>query len=363
MSHLAASLGPSAYWYLARATGAVALVLLTFSVLLGILGSLRVSAAPRWPRFALDTVHRDCSLLALALIVVHVVTSVLDGFAPITLIDGIVPFLSGYRPLWLGLGTLSFDLLLAVAITSMVRRRLGYAAWRAVHWLAYASWPVAVLHGLGTGTDVKSWWLAALTIGCVAAVVAAVLIRVARGAPVGGAVRSWGTAAALLTPVGLAVFTLVGPLAPGWARRAGTPASLLGHSARVAPVVARAPASGPLAHTFSASLAGSVSQRAEPGGAIVQLLMRVSGGIRGELRVRMGGTPIQGGGLSLTGSQVDLSADGDPYALQGRILTLEGNRFDAQVSDASGRRIDLHATVSIDQGNDTASGTLSGSPA
>ena len=95
------------------------------------------------------------SLLVIVFLVIHIVTSVLDSFAPISLTAAVIPFVSSYRPLWLGLGTLSFDLILALAITSLIRRRLGYATWRAVHWLAYASWPVAVLHGLGTGSDTK----------------------------------------------------------------------------------------------------------------------------------------------------------------------------------------------------------------
>ena len=90
-----------------------------------------------------------------------------------------IPFVSGYRPLWLGLGTLSFDLLVALAVTSLVRRRLGYRAWRAVHWLAYVSWPVAVLHGLGTGSDTKQWWMLALTVVCIVAVLVAVWTRIA----------------------------------------------------------------------------------------------------------------------------------------------------------------------------------------
>ena len=113
------SAGPSAYWYLARGTGAVALVLLTVSVVLGILGSLRFAPAPRWPRFAIDTLHRDVSLLVLVLLVVHIITSVLDSFAPIRLIDAVIPFVASYRPLWLGLGALSFDLLIALVVTSL----------------------------------------------------------------------------------------------------------------------------------------------------------------------------------------------------------------------------------------------------
>src|SRR5205807_8424001 len=94
-------------------------------------------------------------------------------------------FAATYRPLWLGLGALSFDLLLALVATSLLRRRLGYRGWRAVHWLAYASWPVAVLHGLGTGTDTKLWWMLALTAACVAAVAVALLVRIGRSQPSG----------------------------------------------------------------------------------------------------------------------------------------------------------------------------------
>ena len=99
----------------------------------------------------LEAVHRNASLLAMVFLCVHIATALLDGFAPIRLIDVIVPFGSAYRPLWLGFGAVAFDLLIAVTITSLLRRRLGYRAWRATHWAAYACWPVALLHGLGTG--------------------------------------------------------------------------------------------------------------------------------------------------------------------------------------------------------------------
>ncbi len=232
MSIPLASLGPSAYWYLTRGTGAVALLLLTASVVLGMLGPLRFAAA-RWPRFAVDTLHRDISLLVIVLLLVHIVTSVLDSFAPISLSDAVVPFASSYRPLWLGLGALSFDILLALVVTSLLRRRLGYGRWRAIHWLAYASWPVAVLHGLGTGSDTKAGWMLALTGACTVAVLGAVCVRIARAAPERPAVRLPATALSIVTPLGLAVFTLAGPLESGWAARAGTPAKLLGKKAHV----------------------------------------------------------------------------------------------------------------------------------
>ncbi len=365
----AATLSPTAYWYLTRATGGVALLLLTASVVLGILGSIRFSVAPRWPRFAIDTLHRDTSLLVIVLVVLHVITTVLDGFAPISLIDGLIPFRSPYRPLWLGLGTLSFDLLIALVVTSLLRRRLGYRSWRAVHWLAYASWPVAVLHTLGTGTDVKSWWLLVLTVACVAAVVIAALARIARTVSATSGIRTGATALSVATPLGIAVFALAGPLQKGWAARAGTPASLLGghHGSVAATGSAQATGTasvpkGPLDHPFSATLSGSASQSAASGGAIVDLNLRLGGAVSGQMRVRLGGAPLPGGGLSLTGSQVALTAPGMPSAMVGRVTSLTGDRFDAQVTDASGSVVVVHATLAIDQNSGTVSGTLTGAP-
>ncbi len=173
-----AAIGPTAYWYLTRATGMVALLLLTLVVVLGVLGVSGSAASARWPRFTISTLHRDASLLVIVVLVIHVVTTVLDAFAPITLIDAIVPFISAYRPLWLGLGAVAFDLLIALTVTSLIRRRLGYGTWRAIHWLAYISWPVAVLHGLGTGSDSRQTWALALTFLCVLIVLVAVIARV-----------------------------------------------------------------------------------------------------------------------------------------------------------------------------------------
>jgi sulfoxide reductase heme-binding subunit YedZ len=355
-----ASIGPSAYWYLTRGTGAVALLLLTASVVLGVLGSLRFSSA-RWPRFAVDTLHRDISLLVIVVLVVHIVTSVLDSFAPIAWTDAVIPFASSYRPLWLGFGALSFDLLLALVVTSLVRRRLGYQRWRAIHWLAYASWPVAVLHGLGTGSDTKLWWMLALTAVCVAAVVAAVAVRIARAAPPRG-VRMPAAALSFAAPIALVVFTVAGPLQPGWARRAGTPAKLLGAKASApAAAVTRRTVATPVAATgrpFSGTLAGRVSQTSQAGGAIVDLSLRLSGPRSGRLRVRLAGSPVPGGGLSMTGSQVDLIAAGLPSVMEGKIVSLRGEDFLARLQGAAGTALDARARLHIDTRTDDVSGEL-----
>lgn len=370
MSILAAA-GPSAYWYLTRATGVVALLLLSASVVLGILGPLRVALGPRWPRFTVETLHRDLSLLVIVVLVVHILTTVLDSFAPVGLADSVIPFVSPYRPIWVGLGALSFDLIIALVITSLVRRRLGLRAWRAIHWLAYLSWPVAVLHGLGTGTDTKLWWMLALTAMCVAAVVAAVLARLraagrreplANVRPGAGntaaSVRGPATIITLAVAVGIAVFTLAGPLQHGWARRAGTPARLL-RGSRVRVTSTRVPTEPTtLKVPFEARLSGRVKQTNETGGAVIDLVLRMSGGANGLLRIRLAGAPLGQGGLSLTGSQVDLAATGLSRVLEGHVVSLQGERFQAQVRDISGVRLDLSAVLQIDQNSGGVVGTL-----
>jgi predicted ferric reductase len=229
MSVLAASTG-SAYWYLTRSTGGVALLLLTAAIALGVVDVRRWST-PQWPRFVVDSLHRNISLLAIVFLVVHILTSVLDSFAPISLLDAFVPFAGSYRPLWLGLGAVAFDLLIAVTLTSVLRQRFGYASWRAIHWLTYASWPIALLHGLGTGSDGASTWLLALSIFCAAVVLVAVLIRVADGWPEHLARRGAALGGAGAFSLFLLLWVPAGPLGSEWARRAGTPKSLLGHSA------------------------------------------------------------------------------------------------------------------------------------
>ncbi len=229
MNALLASTGPSAYWYLTRSTGAVALLLLTFAIVLGVIDVRRLST-PRWPRFLVDSLHRNVSLLAMVFLGLHILTSVLDSFAPISLLDAFIPFGGSYRPFWLGLGAISFDLLLAVTITSLLRQRMGFATWRAVHWLTYASWPIALLHGLGTGSDVKSTWMLGLSIVCIAIVIAAVLARVIDGWPANLRLRSAAIGGAAAFSLFLVLWLPGGPLGSEWARRSGTPTSLLGHS-------------------------------------------------------------------------------------------------------------------------------------
>ncbi|MEU9444499.1 ferric reductase-like transmembrane domain-containing protein [Streptomyces sp. NPDC048304] len=229
--------GPSPLWYATRAGGTVALVLLTATVALGIAVGGRYTPR-RLARFEVSALHRNLAVLTLAFLALHIVTAILDPFVHLGWLVTLVPFTASYRPLWLGLGTVAFDLLLAVAVTSAVRLRMGQQRWKAVHWLAYAAWPVAIFHAAGTGTDTRLTLQLALYAACVALVVAAVWWRLHRAGPGRVAVRLWAGVTAAAVPVVLTAFLSSGPLQPGWAHRAGGAASAAEAAVHPAPAPA-----------------------------------------------------------------------------------------------------------------------------
>lgn len=215
---------PKLLWYAARSTGAVSLALLTITMVLGLTAARRVGSS-RWPRFVTQSLHRTVSLLAVLLIAGHVAALVLDDFVEIRLVEAFVPFAGSYRPLWLGFGAIATDLVLLLVVTSLLRSRLPHAVWRGVHLTAYACWPVAVLHGLGTGTDSRHGWFVVLTLACAALVAGALLRRLWTATARPAALRIAAGVLTLAALGGIAGWAGEGPLQPGWAARAGTPAT------------------------------------------------------------------------------------------------------------------------------------------
>jgi sulfoxide reductase heme-binding subunit YedZ len=358
-----ASVGPSAYWYLTRGTGTIALILLTLSVAFGVANVRRVRT-DSMPRFVLDAVHRNVSLLAVSFVIVHIVTAVLDSFAPITLIDAVIPFASAYRPLWLGLGAVAFDLLLAVAITSLLRRRFGYRTWRVTHWAAYASWPVALLHGLGTGSDTKAGWMLAIVVACVVIVIAAVVSRVTAGWPRHVGMRASALGASALLPLGLLVWLPSGPLAKDWARRAGTPASLLGHHSSASASTTSQTHGGSTAASsgFTAPVSGTVQQGSGGGQAAVNISLEVSKQSLSRLALQLQGQPIDGGGLQMTSSSVSLGTASNPSEYRGAVTSLEGTDIQAHVHDGAGHSLVLTIRLQLSEESGAASGTVTAQP-
>jgi sulfoxide reductase heme-binding subunit YedZ len=282
-------------WYLARASGLVLLAVLTANLVLGI--AIQGGWHPRaWPRFAVQAVHRNLALLAVVLLVVHVVTIELDPFVPVGWWAALVPFVSPYRPLWLGLGTLSLDLMVAVVVTSLLRAHLRLRWWRVIHWLAYLAWPVAVLHSLGTGTDTRLTWVFGFELGCVGLVAATVIFRVARANRPRVAVRAVLMAAVAATPMTLLAWSASGPLQSGWARRAGTPTAALASGAPT-PGGVRGQPTAPA--PFTASFLGSATSSPSGPGETISISGVVQGGAGGQLMVSLAASRLPGGSLAV----------------------------------------------------------------
>lgn len=167
----------TALWYASRATGVIALGLLTAVLVLGIMVTRKWSL-PGLPRFGTAGLHRNLSLLAVLFVAVHVITAIADPYVTIGIAAAVIPFSSPYETFWLGLGAASLDLTAALVVTSLLRARIGRRTWRAVHWLSYAAWPVALAHSFGSSTDMQRGWLMWLGIACAAAVAAAAIWRI-----------------------------------------------------------------------------------------------------------------------------------------------------------------------------------------
>jgi len=355
-----------ALWYLTRGTGLVALVLVTLSVVIGIASSLRTGGT-RTPRFVVGGLHRNVSLLTVAFIVVHVVTTILDAYAPIRLVDAVIPFISSYRPIWLGLGALAFDIILALVITSLVRVRIGLKTWRGIHWFAYACFPIVVVHALGTGSDASQHWLLAVVIVCVAAVVLAVLARLWQIRSERMPLAIAGTAMVIVLPLALIGWANNGPLALGWAARAGTPKSLLGGRSSSA-----APTSQPASTTsatsslpnppYSGSVAGSISATPtdSAGNTSVTLGLTTSGSAHARLKIVLNGQSDGNGGLNtLTSSTATYGPTSNPNLYSGTVIALQNNAISISLSTTSTTpaKLLIDTTVSINFSAGTVTGT------
>ena len=354
---------PSPLWYVTRGSGIVTLILLTASICLG------VASAVGWhrrslPRFVVAGLHRNLTLLAVVFLALHVATTVADSFTPIGVRDGFVPFVASYRPLWLGLGAIACDLLLALVVTSLVRVRIGYRVWRATHWLAYAAWPLALVHALGTGSDARSGWMAAIALACVLTVVGAISVRATRGGFGPRSIVSVSAAAACAFVTGLWYWT--GPARQGWAARAGTPSRLLASSTAtsVSRLAATRPLDppAPLPRSFAATLSGSLTRSLPDSSGLVtvQIAARVKGQVRGELRFALRGAPDSDGGISMASNGVAFEGSGPTPVYEGSVVALDGPDLVADLSDPAGATLHLLIVLRIDRRTGTVSGSLDG---
>jgi hypothetical protein len=331
----------------------VSLVLLTISVALGVAEVVRY-ARPGWPRFVLAALHKNASLLAVAFLAVHIITAIADSFAPIHLIDAFVPFVGSYRPFWLGLGALALDLLIALVVTSLLRERIGYRAWRVVHWSAYACWPVALLHGLGTGSDTRVRWGLVVNVACIAVVLVAIWWRIGatRTAPIMR--RATATIASVAIAFGVVAWMLLEPMRPGWARKAGTPTALLAAGGSTTSADTQQ-----LSIPFASALRGSIAQTGPDasGNSTVRFdsILPAAGNAR--LQVAITGASLDDGGVRMDSSTVQLGPASAPDLYQGRVESLNGTDIVARLHDANGARITVTMQLTVDPQSNAVGGT------
>ena len=166
--------GSQALWLVSRASGLALLAALSLTVVLGVIARL---GPMRWSRLTSGETHRAVALFSVAFLGLHVITAIADPYVRIGWAAAALPFASPYRPLAIALGALAVDLGTAILVTSVLRQRLGYRAWRGVHWLAYLAWPAAVAHSVTAGNDLRIWWVALIEWICLAAVSTAAVSR------------------------------------------------------------------------------------------------------------------------------------------------------------------------------------------
>ena len=276
-------------WYLARSAGIVAYLLLSTSV---VVGTLLVGRRDlRWPKFAVQEIHRYLSILTGVFIVVHGGGLLLDRVVPFSLTQALVPFSTSYRPFAVGLGVAAAELMAAVGITNRFRKRLPYTLWRRVHYLTIVVWLGATAHGVLAGTDRQDSWFIALVTLAACSVALAFLVRIS------GRME-------LPAIAGLAVATGAAMVAVAFAPQPPPPST---HTA-AAPAAAIVPASydGSLtAHVVSQENDPLVSVVGNAGTAAVRVDLLVEGGVigRSSLQLRFpSGATCQGSVTSLQSS-------------------------------------------------------------
>ena len=347
-------------WDTARAGGLISYALLTASVSLGLILRNRWQSS-RWPRLVTNELHGHVSLLALVFIAVHVLAVAVDPFTHFGLAAVLVPFASHYRPLWMGLGIAALYLLLAVWVSTRLRRRIGHRLWRQIHLLAFAVYGAATLHGLGTGSDTRTAWAVALYATSVGLVGTLLAIRLLAPAGRDARPRPLAALAGGAAVVAAAVWSLGGPLAPGWSVRAGgttARAAVAGpHPARTA----GAPRPSPVVHVpFTARYAGrlTVDPMNEEGRVTLRIDGALSGATKDHLEILIHGIPLEDGGVAMEQSRVRMGTTTPLY--HGEITSLSGSRLVAALRSPD-QRLRVAVTLRIARDGSVA-GRVQGTP-
>jgi hypothetical protein len=349
-------------WETARASGIVAYLLFTASVAVGLALTQQWQSA-RWPRLINAEMHNFLALVGLVFVGIHVIAITLDPFTHFSLLMVLVPFISTYRALWMGLGIVALYLGFAILISTWLRPRIGYTWWRRLHVFTLVGYLLATLHGLGSGTDTRTWWGFLLYGGSVALIGSLLLTRLL--VPVNDRAKRHPFIAAL-TGVGLAalaVWAVVGPLQADWGARAGGSQSASAATVAATPSATTATDAyhGGFADTFSGTLAQTGPDGA--GNTTIALTLHLNTTANGLAQVQIQGQQ-SAGGITVSGGTVALGTTTQPNTYQGTLGTIRGQdswRITTTVSNTTAR---LRLTIVVEfEGGTAISGSISGTPA
>jgi hypothetical protein len=243
-------------------------------------------------------------------------------------------------------------------VTSLLRARIGYRAWRAVHWLAYASWPFALVHGLGSGSDSRFGWLVIITIVCTGAVGAAFALRLLRS-PGPVPLRAGAGVVVALLAVLAVVWYRGGPGKVGWAARAGTPSSILRRNSSSSTAQGAVDLSPTLPKSFDGQLSGRFAQSSDNVGDVgVAFGAAVKGRVSAVLRLTLWGTTA-GNGVAMSNSSVTFAPVG-LGGYSGKVVALQGSQVTADLRNASGAQLRLTIVLNLDAAAKTFTGSVHG---
>ena len=359
------SMWQSVTWDIARAGGFTAFGLLTLSVAIGLALTLHWQS-PGWPRIINSELHNFVTLLALVFTCIHILAVWIDPFTNFGWNEVFIPFLSHYRPLWMALGIIAFYIGIAVGISTWLRPHIGYKWWRRLHLLTLLLYGLVVVHGIATGSDTRTWWGAAIYAFSVLLV--GVLLWLRLNQPANERSRSHPVMA--VTVVGaiavLTVWSLLGPLQPGWNATAnngngsGGPSTARAASSQQQPQIS-------LPTSFTADLQGQMTQNGPDtnGNVTLQLDMSMSNGATGNVEVVLQGQSAQGanGGLNITSSHVTLTSTSGQQLYSGSLTNMSGGRrwymttLLTGTGSNSGSRLQAQMMVRVD-GSGQVTGTI-----
>jgi sulfoxide reductase heme-binding subunit YedZ len=169
-------------WVTNRAAGIVALVLLTMSMVAGLV--LKTRPFGRLVRnISAIELHRALTIASLSAVAVHGLMLLMDKTITITWVDLLVPGTLPYKPVWTGIGVAAAEIMFVVAISYRFRRRLSMAVWRRLHYATYLVFALSLMHGIFAGSGTKTVWMQAIYIGSLAAVAGATAFRIISPTP------------------------------------------------------------------------------------------------------------------------------------------------------------------------------------